>query len=104
MTTAHTPGPWNAATRNTHKTDAGVELVCITVMPTGGYRGPIAELQSCDHIHGITTAECEANARLIAAAPDLLEALQVLVENGGIGPEQMFHDARAAIAKATSTP
>ena len=42
-----------------------------------------------------------ANARLIATAPELLEALKVLVENGGIGPEQMFHDARAAIAKAT---
>lgn len=41
------------------------------------------------------------NAKLIASAPQLLKALQVLVENGGIGPEQMFHDARDAIAKAT---
>ena len=48
--------------------------------------------------------------RLIAAAElrrlhevnqELLEALKVLVENGGIGAEQMFHNARAAIAKAT---
>ena len=49
----------------------------------------------------VCTPSCIANARLIAAAPELLEALKVLVENGGIGPEQMFHDARAAIAKAT---
>ena len=42
-----------------------------------------------------------ANARLIAAAPELLEALKVLVANGGIGSEDMFDDARAAIAKAT---
>lgn len=42
-----------------------------------------------------------ADVHLIAAAPELLEALKVLVENGGIGPEQMFHNARAAIAKAT---
>ncbi len=41
------------------------------------------------------------NLNLMLAAPDLLEALKVLVENGGIGPEQMFHDARTAIAKAT---
>lgn len=35
------------------------------------------------------------------AAPELLAALQTLVENGGIGPESMFHDARYAIKKAT---
>ena len=39
--------------------------------------------------------------RLHEVNQELLEALKVLVENGGIGPEQMFHDARAAIAKAT---
>ena len=39
--------------------------------------------------------------RLHKVNQELLEALKVLVENGGIGPEQMFHDARAAIAKAT---
>ena len=32
----------------------------------------------------------------------LREALSVLVENGGIGPEQMFDDARNALA-ATET-
>lgn len=37
------------------------------------------------------------------AAPELLAALQVLVDNGGIGPESMFHDARDAIAKATGS-
>lgn len=51
--------------------------------------------------------ESEAKARLIAAAPDLLEALKNLVEeislvtaseDGGLGGVK---DARAAIAKAT---
>ena len=40
-------------------------------------------------------------ADLTAQRDELLAALKVLVENGGIGPESMFDDARAAIAKAT---
>jgi len=38
--------------------------------------------------------------RLHEVNAELLEALKVLVENGGIGSEDMFDDARAAIAKA----
>jgi hypothetical protein len=34
---------------------------------------------------------------------ELVEALKVLVANGGIGSEDMFDDARAAIAKAEVT-
>ena len=54
--------------------------------------------------------DAEANARLIAAAPDLLEALQLLdqAHNGPwTGPEQLGYiriaeeKARAALAKAT---
>ena len=44
--------------------------------------------------------ESYANARLIAAAPDLLEALQKIVFDWDGEPEDML-DARAAIAKAT---
>jgi hypothetical protein len=40
----------------------------------------------------------------IALNAELLNALKVLVENGGIGPEDMFDDARATIAKATGEP
>lgn len=50
----------------------------------------------------------KANARLIAAAPELLEALQVVVENWSSQFERQGHaapkwaqQARAAIAKAT---
>jgi hypothetical protein len=52
-------------------------------------------------------AECDANARLIAAAPDLLEALQAIVKSlagqddeGMIEHAKQMIDARAAIAKA----
>ena len=56
-------------------------------------------------------AECEANARLVAAAPDLLEALRKLMalnDNRGTFGGELYQDrvdrawdeARAALAKA----
>ncbi|EOK5389641.1 hypothetical protein ACM6SQ_004690 [Pseudomonas aeruginosa] len=45
--------------------------------------------------------EGEANAKLLAAAPDLLEALVALVECEQTTPE-LWEAARAAIAKATA--
>ena len=50
--------------------------------------------------------ECEANAHLIAAAPELLDALCYLLEaSSGQGPHEQWlaamDQARAAIAKAT---
>jgi hypothetical protein len=41
--------------------------------------------------------------RLHGVNQELLEVLKVLVANGGIGSEDMFDDARAAIAKAEVT-
>lgn len=44
------------------------------------------------------------NAKFIVRACNnfdpLVEALQALVDNGGIGPESMFDDARAALLNA----
>jgi hypothetical protein len=48
--------------------------------------------------------EAKANARLIAAAPDLLEALQLIVqwdESGFAQTDEQMSKARAAISKAT---
>ena len=94
-TATHTPGPWEARKgagwyvarpRYGGATLAvGMEAVTLVTSPS--------ETQWNDD------AESEANARLIAAAPDLLEALENLIEwewkiSG------LIKNARAAIAKA----
>ena len=92
----HTPGPWSVVEHD--------HAICIqTESPSKTKYGAsrYAAIGGFDRNDRAQLEEARANARLIAAAPELLEALKVLVENGGIGPEQMFHDARAAIAKAT---
>ncbi len=67
MTTTHTPGPWyiRPGSQSIH--------IWQTASPT--------DIKTSHHICGINTgshrsqSESEANARLIAAAPDLLDAL-----------------------------
>ena len=63
-------------------------------------------------IHGATPEEAEANARLIAAAPDLLEALKGLyadqvdyltINKLGGKDNHWMKAARAAISKAEGT-
>jgi len=116
--TAHTPGPWNAngevieVTGSDGKTDP---LWCGDIHPTGKYRGAICRIQSADHLgsSAIGIAEAEANARLMAAAPDMYEALKkaesALIDaiEVVIGREVTerditppLHRVRAAIAKA----
>lgn len=102
MDTKHTTGPW------THRRafSKGEEIGCV-VMPMG------YDLSTSNN------EENEANARLIAAAPDLLEALEGLLKATRMahgwaqncGPQyadddavfvgEWIDEARAAIAKAT---
>jgi hypothetical protein len=84
----HTPGPWRVGKRAKMRIVAGDDD---TVASTGGD----------------PTMPAEANARLIAAAPDMYEALGALLElHGGImnGCDcescKIALRARAAIAKA----
>lgn len=51
--------------------------------------------------NGIDTSEFYANARLIAAAPDLLKALEHILKGALSLPRFSEEQARAAIAKAT---
>jgi hypothetical protein len=99
MTTNHTPGPWQVNSNDPlHVCDAD-----------GESRGcsPIAFVQVGND--GRWTAR--ANARLIAAAPDLLAALQHALERFEAIPahrdemgiyRQSAAIARAAIARATN--
>lgn len=59
----HTPGPWRVGDSHLEITDAD------------GHRA-IAEVRDHDGWEEISEEEQEANLRLIAAAPDLLEALK----------------------------
>jgi hypothetical protein len=92
----HTQGPWIAIERYTDR----------NAIPIGHKRadGAIAIFAECNGLVGVTgDTEGDANAKLIAAAPELLAALQELVlAPNKIRPEKYWDDARAAIAKATA--
>jgi len=104
--TSHTPGPWtlNGEIRRI----GGTEHYCADICGTndgGFWRGSVAYIQTADHLkRGMRIDEGKANARLIAAAPDMLEALrQMVVNSEGDGKEyrDCHKKALAAIAKAT---
>lgn len=86
MSEKHTPGPWAACT---FQVMAGRDKIAHTGM---GNLGPAR------------SHEAEANARLIAAAPELLVALKMLADAADSHIElcDEVEDARAAIAKATT--
>ena len=83
----HTPGPWHLIDQTEIRNASGC-----TVCVTSEYRVPGRE------------QEAIADARLIAAAPDLLAALRAMLENWEFGGLQPYPIAqvRAAIAKATT--
>lgn len=87
MSTQYTPGPWRIGTPppNGEQTIGTLNGLMVAVATTG------AEME-----------ETKANARLIAAAPELLEALQSVLENclDSEGLCAAHAKARAAIAKA----
>ena len=95
MSAGHpTPGPWHWVGTRLKPVYEGQSPFIGTILDDSG----VMVYREASHVkHAVD--ECEANRRLIAAAPDLLEALQVLMKTDGGGPR--FHLARAAIAKAT---
>jgi len=91
MTTKHTPGPW--------KCGQYLGQLSWFVHMDVGDRGRGMEI--VEGVAGLTDEQRLANARLIAAAPDLLEALQHLLVAHGEQLDYAFQQAQEAIAKAT---
>lgn len=101
----HTPGPWTIG-KVSHKKQR-VDIDSLHADPTVGHqtwRG-LARAYGCNDMPAEGTAAMLANARLIAAAPELLEAIETLVEHFEyyIGDNECrpIENARAAIAKAS---
>ena len=108
-TVTHTPGKW--------ETDIDHDG-CIHVTADTGHRGQWKDIARVDNHEGASAQasaeEVQANAYLIAAAPDLLAALREVLRycvtvkgfpdknKGRTAEQQAAHDlARLAIAKAT---
>jgi len=114
MSTAkHTPGPWQARWQDPIDVDDCARIAIETAPDAGDIAG----------IHHATRGEDEANARLIAAAPDLLAAAVEALQEADHSPLCACHEwaaveigpivrqkpcdcwvsrARAAVAKATT--
>lgn len=86
MTAQHTPGPW---------WNSGLEVGTV----------PMMMVKICSHVSGSNFEEAQANARLIAAAPELLElcrrALRALDEDSF---PQLRDDLRQGIDQAEGKP
>lgn len=111
MTTKHTPGPWSAIQVYSDAVtvvDANgfeiVEAESIAILSEYSEKLKISHWgQSKDSHRVLSEEEQAANAHLIAAAPELLEALGVVMHLCDIigAPDGPALDmARAAIAKA----
>lgn len=88
MIAKHTPGPWRA----------------VSSMPSEGFNcwwlmAGSRDIATISGYQGDT--ECEANARLIAAAPFMLEALKIVMQHGRIdNSEARMQLVASAIVKA----
>jgi hypothetical protein len=105
----HTPGPWvvryiegggydtlSSAYRILHGPDEDNDRVC--EVDTRDYDDRIEDEDT--HYGVETSARAEANAHLIAAAPEMYAALKDAIDGGFACPEPMLDRMRAAIAKA----
>lgn len=101
MTAKHTPGPWAVLPEEADKDYLRIRGTRL------GCRYKVANVhmprlwESHDVLRDHENAESWANARLIAAAPELLEALQFVMTAFGEQLSTAFEQAQAAIAKAT---
>jgi hypothetical protein len=97
MMSKHTPGPWQIGNKNQHNAsfvyaENGEDTVCM-VYEIWSHR----TVEECKDCKGM------ANARLIAAAPELLVELKkasAMLSRCGFESSDEYQSAMAAIAKA----
>jgi len=102
MNTKHTPGPWQILDPSGDPFESNTRKV----IASGKHGGLICDAS----VHWYDPVTARANARLIAAAPDLLAALELALEQIGQftgwgkvtdpDAEAALADGRAALAKA----
>ena len=100
---SHTPGPW--ATHKTEGNGGNISDRLEIVVPEEGRKRTLRA-----SIYGFKMPEGQANARLIAAAPELLEVIREAVDSAeremakgrkaSPGLATWLEKARAALAKA----
>lgn len=106
---AYTPGPWNVGTIPSEQTTISNHGFKIKAMPISGSGRAIGCVYAGDaraERRVFDDPTPEANARLIAAAPDLLEALREILSEAqwDTGLIENVRDiARAALAKAVQS-
>lgn len=108
----HTPGPWECSyhSQGSFFTDKGV-IEGTWMIHRSLHKGPQKSIQAVAIVPGVDHGQYRANARLIAAAPDLLAACKLLVRVAGLvpifqigdGAEALEHGV-AAITKAEPKP
>ena len=111
MSTQHTPGDWTVFDSGSDLDFPGIEAGDFSIVCFGDGDDP----NDMCGVRGRTLDEAWANARLIAAAPDLLKALRAYddamtacwgaperLPNGNPDAARCWPMARAAIAKATA--
>lgn len=89
----HTPGPWTANKPTRDNGRAEIHAGCMLVAQAFNWM-----------LDAEGDEQCWADARLIAAAPDLLEALERLLADADVrdaAEAGALKQARAAITKAT---
>lgn len=96
--TKHTPGPWAYSTSQEGWSYAINIFQADNAAPTDGWSDVGYIVKTCA---GEQQAIQHANARLIAAAPELLESLQFVMSAHGEQLDLAFEQAQKAIAKAT---
>ena len=99
--TKHTPGPWQIG----YDYDGSISVDSVNPVRINlTTAGTVVIADICEH-KDAEHFSSEANARLIAAAPEMLEALQLcrwhMYEHASNTPDNAFEKLCAAIAKAT---